>query len=250
MKRKSEWETFFNWHAPKYMDDVYTKNTAEEVDFIIDQLGLKPGAVILDVGCGTGRHAVGLAKKGYNVTGIDLSSGMLAEARRAVEEAEVKVELLHVDAVKYKPRRRFDGAICLCEGAFGLLGSTDDPREHDFKILCNVNAALRRGSRLILTTLNGYKMAREYDRKDVEQGRFDPVTMVETSKIEYNTRKDKKSVVVKQRGYVPSELTILFSQAGFRVEHIWGGTAGKWHRQTLDLDEMEIMVVAKRIHEI
>lgn len=78
MKRKSEWETFFNGHAPKYMNEVFTKNTAEEVDFVIDELRLKPGAAILDVGCGTGRHAVALARKGYSVTGIDLSSAMRA----------------------------------------------------------------------------------------------------------------------------------------------------------------------------
>lgn len=81
MKRKSEWETFFNGHAPKYMNEVFTKNTAEEVDFVIDELRLKPGAAILDVGCGTGRHAaraLGLARKGYSVTGIDLSSAMRA----------------------------------------------------------------------------------------------------------------------------------------------------------------------------
>lgn len=250
MKRKSEWETFFNGHAPKYMKEVFTKNTKEEVDFVINELGLKHGAAILDVGCGTGRHAVGLARKGYRVTGIDLSSGMLAEAHRVAEEAGVKVELLHVDASKYKPRKRFDAALCLCEGAFGLLGSTDDPVGHDLKILYNVNAALRKESKLILTTLNGYKMAREYDRKDVEQGRFDPITMVETFTMEYDAPTRKKSVVVKQRGYVPSELTILFSQAGFKVEHIWGGTAGKWCKQTLDLDEMEIMMVAKKVHEI
>jgi len=47
---------------------------------LIEEFALKPGAAILDVGCGTGRHSVELAKRGYKVTGIDLSAEMLKEA--------------------------------------------------------------------------------------------------------------------------------------------------------------------------
>jgi len=67
------WEVFFDSHAPKYNDEVFTKNTAAEIDFLIAELGLPPASAILDVGCGTGRHSVGLAKRDYRVTGVDLS---------------------------------------------------------------------------------------------------------------------------------------------------------------------------------
>lgn len=87
MIRKNEWEEFFDGHAPVYMDNSFTKNTMKEVDFILDELNLPPGCCILDMGCGTGRHSIELARRGYQVIGVDISSGMLTEAKKAAREA-------------------------------------------------------------------------------------------------------------------------------------------------------------------
>jgi hypothetical protein len=73
--------------------------------------------------------------------------------------------------------------------------------------------------------------------------------MVEVSVIEWDTPAGKRSRQVRERSYVPTELVMLFRQAGFEVEHIWGGTAGNWGRRKIDLDEMEIMVVARKMTE-
>jgi len=243
---QNAWEEFFDGHAPVYMDNSFTKNTVEEVDFILAELTLPPGSRILDIGCGTGRHAVELARRGYQVTGVDISSGMLAEAEKAAREANVEVEWIHADATRFTLDKRFDAAICLCEGAFGLLGMDDDPIEHDLSILRNIHAVLQPGARLILTAPNGLAKIRQFTQSDVENGRFDPVTMVESFTVEWDTPEGKKSVLVKERGYVPTELVMLFRQAGFEVEHIWGGTAGNWGRRPVNLDEVEVMVVARK----
>ena len=244
MTKRNEWEEFFDGHAPVYMDNSFTKNTVEEVDFVLEELSLPPGSHILDVGCGTGRHAVELARRRYQVTGVDISSGMLAEAEKAAREADVEVTLIHADATRFKSDKLFDAAICLCEGAFSLLGSQDDPIEHDLAILRNVHAALKPGARFILTALNACRMIRQATQEDVDNGRFDPATMVEVCTMEYDTPEGKKIMLVRERSYVPTELVMLFRQAGFEVEHIWGGTAGNWGRRKIHLDEMEVMVVA------
>lgn len=59
---------------------MFAKNTVKEVDFLLEELSLQQGGSILDVGCGTGSHSIELAKRGFFVTGLDLSSGMLARA--------------------------------------------------------------------------------------------------------------------------------------------------------------------------
>jgi 2-polyprenyl-3-methyl-5-hydroxy-6-metoxy-1,4-benzoquinol methylase len=228
MVRRNEWQRFFDGYASKYMNEPFTNNTAKETDFVVEELRLIKGNRVLDVGCGTGRHSIELAKRAYEVTGIDLPSGMLTEAAKAAQEADVKVTWVQADASKFRLRRKFDAAICLCEGAFGLLGKRDHHLEHDLAILQNINAALKRGSGLILTAPSGFNKIRKYTQKDVEEGRFDPVTLTETFSVEWDTPRGTKSVVVRERGYVSTELTLLFNQAGFKVEHIWGGTAGSW----------------------
>ena len=53
-------------------------------------------------------------------------------------------------------------------------------------------------------------------------------------------------MLVRERGYVPTELVMLFRLAGLEVEHIGGGTAGNWGWRPIDLDEMEVMVIARK----
>ena len=226
------------------MDNVFTKNTAAEIPFLVEELALPKGSTILDVGCGTGRHTVGLAKLGFKMTGLDLSSGMLAKAQEAADKARVTVEFVHGDATRMKFDRQFDAVICLCEGSFGLLGLSDDPLTHDLDILNRIEEALKPGGKLILGALSGTKKIREYSDADVASGKFDPLTLVEVFVMEYETDEGTKSVEVRERGYIASELTLMLQLAGLTVKHIWGGTAGNWRRGPLELDEYELMVVA------
>jgi len=169
----ASWKEFFDSHAPHYMENKFTRSTVAEVDFVLEELKLPSGSSILDVGCGTGRHSVEFARRGFRVTGIDLSVQMLAEAEKAAKRANVTVEWVNADATQFKATRMFDAAVCLCEGAFGLLGLDDDPSEHDVKILHNIAAALKRGAGFILTTLNGFGKVRQINQDDVENNRFD-----------------------------------------------------------------------------
>lgn len=247
MTEKSIWEAFFDAHAPVYEDNIFTKNTIHEADFLLEELSLQPGGSILDVGCGTGRHSIELARRGYTVTGLDLSTEMLARAADAARSAGVTVEWIHSDATKFSLPGMYDGAICLCEGAFGLLGKSDDPIDQPLSILCNIASCLKPQAKAVLTVLNAMGMIRRCTNKDVEEGRFDPLTMVESS--ECPPREGLPAVPVREKAFVPTELVLLFRLAGMSVLNIWGGTAGNWGRRTLDLDEMELMVVACKTGE-
>jgi SAM-dependent methyltransferase len=246
MTAQGEWERFFDGHAPVYMDNVFTRDTVAEVQFLIDELGLQPGSWILDVGCGTGRHALELSRRGYQVTGLDISAGMLAQAKKAAREAGVTVEWVRADATRFSVTRPYDAAICLCEGAFGLWNMDEDPADHDLLILRNIHAALKPGARLVLTTLNGLAKIRQSSQEDVESGKFDPLTLTELHTLEWEGPLGQEQVTLRERGYLPQELLRLFHDAGLEVEHIWGGTAGQWGHRPVDLDEMEVMVVARK----
>lgn len=247
MPEKSTWETFFDSHAPIYEENVFTKNTVHEVDFLLQELELPPGGSVLDVGCGTGRHSIELAKRGYAVTGLDLSSEMLARAAKAAEAAGVQVQWLRSDATQFSLPGTYDAAVCLCEGAFGLLSQQDDPIDQPLSILRNISRSLKPRAKAVLTVLNGAAMLRKHQNKDVAQGRFDPLTMVESS--ECPPREGLPAVAVRERAFVPTELVLLFRLAGMAVLNVWGGTAGNWGKRPLDLDEIEIMVVARKAAE-
>ncbi len=240
-----EWSAFFNDHAPHYEENCFTKNTQAEVDFLVDVLGLEPGMTPLDVGCGTGRHSIELARRGYRPTGIDMSAGMLAEARRNAGEAGVTVEWVKADAKDFAFDEPFDAAICLCEGAFGLLGSTDDPVAQPLAILRNVATSMKTGAPCLFTVLSAYRLCRMHSNESVQQGRFDPLTVAERSEVCDLPGVDS-AYRLRERAFVPTELVLLFASAGLEVTNIWGGTAGNWGKRPIDLDEYEIMVVGKK----
>ncbi len=247
MTEKSTWEAFFDAHAPVYENNVFTKNTIREVDFLLEELSLQPGGSVLDVGCGTGRHAIALAQRGYAVTGLDLSSEMLSRAAEAARAENVPVTWIRSNATQFTFPARFDAAICLCEGAFGLLGQQEDPIEQPLSILRNISRSLKPQAKAVFTVLNGAAMLRKYQNRDVAEGRFDPIALVASS--ECPPQEGLPAVAVRERAFVPTELTLLFRIAGMSVRNIWGGTAGNWGRRPLDLDEIEIMIVACKTAE-
>ena len=242
--RPGEWQQFFDHHAAVYLQNEFTHHTREEADLIVAALGLQPGSRVLDVGCGVGRHALELARRGLRVTGVDISVGMIEQGRRAAAAAGLEVEWVQADAAEFVPAGPYDGAYCLCEGAFGLLSSGDHALGHDRAILDRVHAALRPGGRLLLNCLNGMRQLRRSTPEDVAAGRFDPGDMVECSEMEIDTPEGRRAVRVRERGYVPTELRLLLSVAGFEVEALWGGTAGLPFRRPPELDEMELMALA------
>ena len=238
------WEYFFDKHAPEYMDNIFTKNTDAEVDFLVEELGLEKGDSVLDIGCGTGRHSLELARRGFNVTGIDISEKMLDRASEIAEKENLEIEFIKGNAVDFKLKKRYDSAVCLCEGAFGLLNMGEDPMERDIKILKNISSSLKPGGKFILTALNGLRKIREYTDEDVEAGRFDPINVVEYFPAKEIIDDAPDDMFLQEKGFLATELKLMHDAAGLEVENFWGGTAGDWNREVVKMDEMEIMVVS------
>ena len=147
---KQWYEALFENYAHKYDKEVYVQGTLGECDFIEGEINRDKSLKIIDIGCGTGRHAIELTKRGYNVTGVDLSEDQIKRAREKAKESWLTIDFQIQDARNLPFDSEFDLAIMLCEGGFSLM-ETD---EMNFEILKNATKALKSKGKLIFTALN------------------------------------------------------------------------------------------------
>ena len=146
-ERPEWWRTFFEGPVVDFWLRASSgEATAAEADFVVEALGVRPGARLLDVPCGGGRHALRLAAKGYEMTGVDISPGFLAEARSRGESARLSIRWEEREMRDLPWPGAFDGAYCL-GNSFGYL---DDEGHAAF--LRSVADAIRPGAGFVLET--------------------------------------------------------------------------------------------------
>jgi SAM-dependent methyltransferase len=228
-----------NFLRENYLNYGFTRGTKQEVDFLIDLLELPRQSRILDIGCGVGRHSLELARRGYCPVGIDISEGFIQYATEIADAEGLPAEFVARDARGIDYEEEFDGAICLCEGAFGLAGNLD----HHRKILSGVYNALRKGAPFVLTAINALSAA----RNNTDPESFDPYscTSFQRSTIR-NPEGETKDVTIFTTAFTYRELTLLLEEAGFEICAGYGCVAGNFSRKPLRLDDMEIMMVARK----
>jgi SAM-dependent methyltransferase len=252
---KRWYEELFENSAERYDMEEYTKGTSGECDFLEAEIGHDRSARILDIGCGTGRHSIELASRGYGVLGVDLSEAQLAKARRKAVDRGVDVEYRRLDARELPFEQEFGMAIMLCEGAFPLM-ETD---EMNFRILQGASRALRPGGRFVFTTLNGlfplYHSVRDFlnsaeggqDVRNVANS-FDLMTFRDRSRFVARDDSGRElDLECDERYYVPSEIGWLLHSAGFDQIGIFGAKLGAFSRgDGLTTEDFEMLVTARR----
>jgi 2-polyprenyl-3-methyl-5-hydroxy-6-metoxy-1,4-benzoquinol methylase len=248
---KQWYEELFENYAESYDKESYTRGTRGEVDFIEKEINFDKTKRILDIGCGTGRHAIELAKRGYNVTGIDLSESQLNRAIEKAKKENLSINFLRADARYMDFNNEFDAAIMICEGAFPLM-ETD---EMNFKILENARNALKPKGKLILTTLNAlFPLYPSTEKFFNEQGAkskdhyFNLLTLRETSTVEIiDDSGKKKSITGNERYYMPSEMNWYLQSLHFKNIGIYGCKMGQFSRNDpLTTDDVEMLVIAEK----
>ncbi len=252
---KQWYEALFENYGKTYDKECFVQGTVGECDFIEKELNYDKSLKIIDVGCGTGRHSIELTKRGYNVTGIDLSDSQLAWAKEKAKQAGVKIDFQKHDARNLPFKAQFDAAIMLCEGGFSLM-ETD---EMNFEILKSVTKALKNKSKFIFTTLNGlfplyhsvkqvHESAGDQTSASFKSDTFDLMTFREYQKgIFEDDLGNKKELECNQRFYVPSEITWLLKTLGFKKIAISGAKLGAYSRNDkLTTEDFEMLVVAEK----
>jgi SAM-dependent methyltransferase len=212
-----------------YLRYSFTKGTVQEVDFLVDALGLEPGMRVLDVGCGPGRHVHELATRGIDAHGVDISDRFVEIARSTgpgtFERDDVRD--LTFDA-------EFDAVLCLCQGGFGLL--------HGEESLAPIARAMRAGGRVACSAFSAYFQVRY-----LEDSTFDADAGVNH---ERTTVKDEAGNDAEfdlwTTCFTPRELRLLAGQAGLDVEHVWSVGPGDYARRAPTIDSYEFLLVARR----
>ncbi len=255
MKIKQWYEVLFDNYAEKYDNEVFTQGTIGECDFIENEISRDRSLKILDVGCGTGRHSIELSKRGYTVTGIDLSESQLARAREKAKSANLTIDFRKQDARDLPFNAEFDVAIMLCEGGFPLM-ETD---EMNFEILKNVAKSLKIGGKFIFTTLNGlfplFNSVEDFCASNSEDGNatyknntFDLMTFRDFNITEIEDDAGNiRTLESNERYYVPSEITWLLKSLGFTTVEIFGAKLGAFSRSDkLTTVDFEMLVIAQK----
>ena len=221
-----------------YDQEPYTQNTAQEIAFILDAIAGDDVRQVLDVGCGTGRHALGLAARGYDVVGLDFSEKMLEQGRRKAAKEGVSVQFVHGDARRLDYKAEFDLAIMLCEGGFSLV-ETD---AMDRQILLGIQEALVPGGKLIFTAPSAVSIL----SNEPEEENFDLLTFRESFSLENPSQKpDQPPLQCSQRYYTFPELKFLLESFGFKdIEYFAVTKNGYSRKEPLSTDHFEIGVTA------
>ena len=216
-----------------YLRYSFTKGTVQEVDRVIEWLGLESGMHVLDVGCGPGRHAHELARRGIRTHGIDISQTFVD---LAITNAPEGATFERMDARALTFSGSFDAAICLCQGAFGLMTANG----HDADVLAGISRALKPGAGLALSAFNSYFAVKYHEDAmfDADLGVSHEQTVVR------DPTGTPKTVDLWTGCYTPRELRLMLRDANFEVKNIFSVEPGQYAPNPPTVESAEYLVVA------
>ena len=142
------WEDLFNDDYLRTCERLTDEQLSSEVHFIEDRLSIEQGGTVLDLACGTGRHAIELARRGYEVVGFDLSLPMLARAGEEAQDRDAKLNFVQGDMREMAFDEQFDGVYCW-NTSFGYFDE-----DKNAQVIDRVHRSLKAGGLLLLDVIN------------------------------------------------------------------------------------------------
>jgi cyclopropane fatty-acyl-phospholipid synthase-like methyltransferase len=223
------------------------ERTQEQVEFIVEKLALEPEARVLDLACGHGRITLALARRGYRMTGLDLSPRSLELAREAAAQEGLEVDWVHADMREIPAGAGFD-AIVNVFTSFGYF--QEEPQNQ--RVLDGVARALAPSGRFLIDVVNLLGLTRRYRERMWEER--EGVVWLQEHDYEILAGRNRavwtfvrpdgsrSELVHSLRTYAPHELAAMLRWAGLEVEGAWGGFDGS----ELSFDSWRLILLARK----
>lgn len=233
------YDELFDERYLAFYEELLDLSIAErDVEFLDRALALAPRSRILDLGCGFGRHAVALGRRGHDVTGVDRSAAMLSLARASADEAALQVRWEQRDMRELGGLGPFDVCVCL----YTVLGYFDDAG--NAATVAAARSVLGAGGRLVLDVTNPLPLLARWPHEHWcetsggvrrETSHYDAMTgRLRTERVLLCGGGQHVALPTSDvRMYAPYELRALLHAAGFEVEQVFGGLRDElfqWNR--------------------
>ncbi len=223
-------DDFWEGMAPFMFSEQSWENAPEQVDNLIAMLGLAPGSRILDCPCGPGRHTLELARRGFQVTGVDRTRSYLADAQQRAAAGGLAPEFVLDDMRRFSRREAYDAALSL----FTSFGYFEDPAENQ-QVLHNYYSSLKDGGVLLMEMSGKEVLARIYQRRDWRE--LDGAFLLEERNVLPDWRRmDSRWILIKDGVtferrfthwiYSAGELEALLLESGFGQITFYGDLEG------------------------
>ncbi|TMD64157.1 MAG: class I SAM-dependent methyltransferase [Chloroflexi bacterium] len=243
----SEW--WRTWFGPSYLelyDETLRERTPVEIDQLERLLRLRPPVQILDLPCGQGRHAVELARRGYAVTGVDLSPYLLEVAKTRGSEAGVRVDWRLGDMRQATVGDHFDLILNLFT-SFGYFADAADDR----LVIRAAGAMLKPGGRFLLEVVNGDRIMANFEAR--EWFTVGQIAVMERRSLDVSTRRlvvertvssnDGSEVTVHAlRLYGGRDLLEMLTAEGFATVDLYGD----WNGEPLTAESLRVLAVGTK----
>lgn len=244
-------EWFKKWFDKNYLELFLMlqskKRTEKQAELIMDTLNLNKGYIVLDVGCGIGRHLIELAKKGIKGVGIDVVEEFIKVAEE--NKGDLDIKFLTLDERKMNFSNEFDGAISMWT-SFGYFSD-----EENLSILKKINRALKMGKRFLLDIENVYYLIKNLVKERWE--RKDNLFLLEKNKFSINDGRIRtKRVIIKEgrifeykrvyRVFTKREIEEYLNLSGFKIIYVFGN----YDREPLRENSKRLVIVSEKIKRV